>query len=96
MALDTDLAAARTAYFSNADYEEAQSVTKAAAFITACRKLLAVPVTRTANGARDGNELELDPAEIRNQQADARAWLRGQRAAEGENVIHADFTGFRE
>lgn len=94
--LDTEIATARAAYFDNAGYEENNSVSECQAFVTACRKLLAVPVTRTANGARDGNELELQPDLIRLQQDDARRWLAAAIAATNNaGVIHADFTDFR-
>jgi hypothetical protein len=96
-ATDTEIAAARAAYFDNADYEEAASVAKAKAFITACRKLLALPITRSANGARDGNEVELQPDLLERQQSMARQWVAAYAAAnDGAGVIHADFTGFRD
>src|SRR5436190_1631730 len=50
MSLDTQIAAARTAYLENAGYEEEQSLTKAKLFATACRQLLALPLTRSAHG----------------------------------------------
>lgn len=96
MALDADIAAARTAYLENADYEEADSVTKAKAFITACVKLLAVPITRTANAGRDGNELEMNPELIATMRDDARRWLAAAlQSTSNPAVIHADFTDFR-
>lgn len=95
MALDAEISAARTAYLENADYEEDASVTKAKAFITACRKLLAVPITRTANAGREGNELELNPELIAKMLDEARRWLAAELAATSGAVIHADFTDFR-
>lgn len=96
MALDAEIAAARTAYLDNADYEEDASVTKAKAFITACRKLLAVPITRTANAGRDGNELELNPELLARMLDEARRWLAAELSASSGAVIHADFTDFRQ
>lgn len=97
MALDAEIAAARTAYLANADFEETASVTKAKTFITACRKLLAVPITRTANAGRDGNELELNPELLAKMLDEARRWLAAEIAATtGTSVIHADFTNFRQ
>jgi hypothetical protein len=97
-ALDTEIFNARAAYFDNADFEADGSIVKAKLFITACRKLLAVPVTRTAQSGRDGNELELDPEMIARQQDEARRWLASAQAAAagGGGVIHADFTAFRD
>lgn len=97
MALDAEIAAAREAYLTNAGYEENESIAECNAFITATRKLLVLPITRTANGARDGNELELNP-ELLNQMLDqARRWLAAAKAAnDSTSVIHADFTDFRQ
>jgi hypothetical protein len=97
MSLDADIAAARTAYFDNADYEEEESIDKCKSFVTACRKLLGLPITRSANGARDGTEIELNPELIAKQQDDARRWLSAAIAATNNaGVIGVDFTDFRQ
>jgi hypothetical protein len=96
VALDAEISAARDAYFDNAGYEENESLTEAKAFVTACRKLLAVPVTRSAQGGRDGNEIEMDPEQIAKQLDEARRWVAATLAATSGSVIHADFTDFRE
>lgn len=95
MALDADILAARTAYFTNAGYAENGSLAEAKLFATACRKLLAVPLTRVAHGGRGGNETELDPTIIERQLAAATQWIAAELAAASGAVIHADFTGFR-
>jgi len=94
--IEAEIAAARAAFFDNADYEEDADQTKAKAFVTACRKLLALPMTRTAQGGRDGNEMELDPSQIHKLMDEARRWLAQELAAGEGAVLHADFTGFRD
>jgi hypothetical protein len=94
--IEAEIAAARAAYFDNADYEEDADQTKAKSFITACRKLLAMPITRTASGGRDGNELELDPSLLHKAMDEARRWLAQEIAAGSGGVLHPDFTGFRD
>lgn len=96
VALDADILAARTAYFTNADYAEAQDLAKAKLFATACRKLLAVPLTRVAHGGRGGNETELDPTIIERQLQAAVQWIAASLAATSGAVVHADFDRFRE
>jgi hypothetical protein len=97
MALDTDLAAARTAYLTNAAYEEEGDLAKAKLFATACRKLLALPLTRTAKGGRGGDEAELDPTVIERQLDSARRWIAAEAAAQDNSAVrHADFTDFRQ
>jgi len=70
------LAQVQAAYDDNASYEEDGDAAKARAFITACRLLirrLARSVEKSSGSIRQRVELEL--AQIREQQAAAQAWL---------------------
>ncbi|HUU91532.1 MAG TPA: hypothetical protein VM238_10005 [Phycisphaerae bacterium] len=86
------------AYDDNASYEEDQSTTKAAAFITACRFLLRLLPRRTSHGGRSGDETEFEPERIREEIADARAYIaRNSAATSGAfGVRHPSFENFRD
>jgi len=63
------------AYQDNACYEEEGNVTKAKAFLTACRCLLLILPKRAAHGGRGAEEIELSTDLIQQQLADCRQWL---------------------
>lgn len=94
--VQTAIADARSAYFTNAGYDANNSAAECRLFITACRKLLMLP-KRASSGERD-EEVELDLTLIRDQLNDASSWLADavDQADGGGAVIHADFSGFRE
>lgn len=84
----------KNAYLDNASYEEDGSTSKAAAFITACRMLLAKLPKRALHGGR--NEIELDLGQIRKELDQAKTWLAtSSTAATGGGVRFNDFTSFR-
>lgn len=85
------MAEVKAAYFDNASYEEDASATKARAFITACRFLLIMLPKRAMHANR--NEIELEPAQLRNQLLEAKAWLAGQA---GAGVRFSSFESFRD
>lgn len=89
-AREQQIDAATTAYLENADYAEVNSPVKAAAFATACRKLLFLLPKRTAQGG--GTELELDPESLRGELAAALNY-----AASGTGqYLHPSFEGYRD
>jgi molybdopterin biosynthesis enzyme MoaB len=86
----------KAAYYDNASYEEDVSVTKAAAFITACRFLLQQDPKKA--GWRDSATTEWDPEVLERQMAEARDWKAAQATVTtgGPGVTYADFTNFRD
>jgi hypothetical protein len=82
------------AYDDNASYEEDGSVTKANAFITACRILSRRRPTQIGRGDRS-TTLE----SLRQEIADARAWIAAHPVSTGANArtsaTFADFRNFR-
>ncbi len=86
----------RAAFDDNASYEEDDSVTKARAFVTACKLLLRRTPKRASVG-RDGHELELDPAIIKEMMADAQEWVAANEVdSDGASrTTYADFTNYR-
>lgn len=82
-------------YDDNASYEEDSSVTKARAFITACRILL----RRTPKRSRGGNdnEVEFDPTRITKEMEEARQWIASSPSstASAGSVRFPDFSEFR-
>jgi hypothetical protein len=85
------------AYADNANYEENDSLAEAKAFVSACRQLLSPKhlVSRSASGGRAGTEVEYDPGVIEREKDRAQRWIE-QKLGESGNVVHADFTGFRD
>jgi hypothetical protein len=79
------------AYDDNASFEEDQSTSKAAAFVTACRILLA---RRPVSVGVDGRTAAFDAQAIREQLARAQRYLAGARS--GGKVKHLDFSGVRD
>ena len=94
-----DIAALYEAYNDNADYEETNDLAKCKTFITTCRRLLspAVSPKRNVHGGRGSEEVELDLTVVRGELAAAQEWADNYSAsANGDNVIHVDFGGFRD
>ena len=81
-------------YYDNASYEEDASVSKAKAFITACRFLILKFPKKAKEGG--GSETEIDPSQIAREQAHARAWLStvGNASTNG-SVKYSSFENFR-
>lgn len=92
----SDFTDARTAYLANADYAETGSAVKAAAFVTACRKLIVLLPTATQEGESSsgfGGNLSQLRAEIDK----AEGWLAANSTAPSVGgVVHASFENFRD
>lgn len=94
----TSLNEAQEAYHLNADWQEAGSVSKARAFVTAGRRLVAL--LPSAAGGRNSNvayQVEL----IKQQIDDATKWLTanggaGAAGSSGDGITYADFSVGRE
>lgn len=89
------LAEVEAAYADNASYEEDESLTKCAAFITAARILLVKLPKRAAHNERD---VEMDTERISGEIKQAQAWQRANAgvAAGGSGVKHVDLRNFRD
>ena len=85
----------KAAYADSASYAEDGSPAKARAFITACKLLLLwLPRRSAATGGGQGEEIELEPRLIAEQEAEARKWLATySSAADGGS---AKFVSFEE
>ena len=83
------------AYRTNASYEEDASVSKAKAFITACRFLLQMPSRVVHGGRGGGEEMEHDPAVVQEEMKQARRWQSSQPSAGGGGAIYQDFRDMR-
>lgn len=83
-------------YDDNASYEEDSSVTKARAFITACRILLRRQPKRV-RGGNDNHEIEFDPTRISKEMEEARQWISSNPSstASAGSVRFPDFAEFR-
>jgi hypothetical protein len=85
------------AYEDNASYEEDGSVTKAKAFVTACRILLRREPKRYRRG-RDGDEVEIDPQIVASELEYARKWASANDTStttSGPRVKHFSAADFR-
>lgn len=93
MSTPTEIATAEAAYFSNADYAEVRSVSKARAFVTACRKLLLAPSSMVKGSNSISSRIDLFRDELR----DAQKWLERFSPDDipGPLVTKTDFRGFR-
>jgi len=83
-------------YKDNASYEEDGSVSKARAFVTACR-LLIVMLPKRTRGPEDG-ELETDPTRLTKEMEEARQWIANNSSSSASSgaVRLPDFNdGFR-
>lgn len=82
------------AYDDNASYQEDESVTKAQAFITACRLLLR---RRPNQISQNGQSVAFEAGAIQKGLDDAREWLAlNNTSANGGSVRHLDFRCLRE
>lgn len=86
------LAEARAAYLDNADYETALDAAKARRFLTACRQLLILLPSASAQG--QAGSAEFDILRIREEMDDARRWLLDQSATDA-GAVGYDLTEFR-
>lgn len=80
----------RDDYVDNADYAEVNSLTKARAFQTACKRSFLCP----QEISKDGETIRFPDARVIQQElASVEAWI----AANGSGgVKHFDFTGYRD
>lgn len=85
---------ARDAYLDNADYAEAGSVSKARAFVTACRRLkVLLPRVSAENGSR----AEFDPQQLQKELEAAQGYVDSN-PEDGDStgsVALADLRSFR-
>lgn len=81
-------------YLDNSLFENPASVTKAWAFVEACRAMLQRGIVSSEHA---GEKIEFDPKVILQMLNEAKAWIgvNGTVAAGGSGVKHADFAGFR-
>lgn len=82
------------AYHDNADYAETGSIAKARAFVTACRRLLVLQPSESANRE---TTTRFDMKLIQQELEMARQWLAANdtSAADRASVTRADFRNFR-
>lgn len=92
--LDSDSTDAQVnnAYDNSASYAEDGSVTKARAFITACRFLLRRMVKQAGHGPAT---LTLSPELVLQEMRDAQSWLAANPATTNAGVIHYGFKEIR-
>jgi hypothetical protein len=85
----------RDAYLANAGYEEANDITMARAFVTACRQLL---IALPSNMASDGQSASHQINEIRQAMQAAREWInsQAQQTTGNARVNHPSFERFRQ
>ncbi|QDU82669.1 hypothetical protein Pla110_44300 [Polystyrenella longa] len=82
------------AYKDNASYAEDNSVTKARAFITACRFLLLMMPGRSAKGRQQEIEFTQNLQAIKAEQKQASNWMQA-RASANSQYHYADLSDFR-
>ncbi|MCC6494431.1 MAG: hypothetical protein IT424_15580 [Pirellulales bacterium] len=95
--LGAQLASAQEAYLDNADYRSTGSLTKAAEFETACRKLLVLLPQSSRQAGRF--DIAIDTKLIPRELERVTAWLASQPGAVGSlggRVRGFDVTHFRE
>jgi len=82
------------AYDENADYSTTASVTKAKAFVVACRRLRRWAIRSEQNGASS----EFSPDALAEEIASAENWLATRDTSDQSfgHTRHIDFAGFRE
>lgn len=84
-------------YIDNASYAEDASVTKAKAFITACRILLLKLPAEGQQSNRFRGRFDENLKQISNEMDEAKAWLSANDTTrQPGKVIHADFSNFRD
>ena len=90
------LAQVKAAYIDNASYAEDVSVTKAKAFVTACRILL---LKLPAEAGTRESHVRLNPELIQKEMAEARTWIAANDTAStgsaGPRVTFGGFERFR-
>lgn len=92
----SSFAEVKAAYMDNASYAEDNSVTKAAAFITACRFLTLLLPGRASKGRQQEIEFTANLETIEKQMNAASVWLDSANAgASGSQFTYADLRDFR-
>lgn len=98
MATTPTIATVRQSYVTYADYEETGSQASCKAFITACRRLLAL--LPTASGGAQSTSFEFDVSQIRSELEAAQNWLATNQTsadnAANPDVVHYDFSEFSD
>jgi hypothetical protein len=95
----SSLADIRAVYLDNVSYAEDASVTKAKAFITACKALMLTLAERQVHGGRGGGqEIQFNLEMIANEKKTAESWLAGadDTGGSGGGIVHVDFGRFRD
>lgn len=89
------LSEVQDAYDANADYDEDNSLSKAKAFRTACRRLLAKLPSSSLRGYMGGSQqsLQFRLDEIRRALKDSEAWIAMHNSSGAPDVVHPDFSG---
>jgi hypothetical protein len=90
----SDYSDARDVYLANADYAEKGSANKAAAFVTACRKMI-VLLPSEVQGGTSRTKADENLRQLREEMEQAQRWL----ASNGTNsvvVVHPSFANFRD
>jgi hypothetical protein len=86
-------------YDDNASWEEDASLSKAKAFLTACRFLLRYAKVQSRTGRGTGASQEMDYDTIRSEMNEARAFVADQEASASSStnpsVTHADWQALR-
>lgn len=82
-----------SAYDDNASFEENQSATQAAAFITACVILLRRRPTQMTVG---GQTMAFEEGSVRGELRRARRWYAMNRSGSGAGVRFIDVSGLRD
>lgn len=83
------------AYLDNASYEEDASVTKAKAFVTACRFLIRFPARTQVGGRGAGHEMEFDLKTLREEITAAQDWIAVNDEPAAGRTTFGDFSDFR-
>jgi len=92
----SDYTDARDAYLANADYAETGSTDKAAAFVTACRKLIGLLPSEVQGGASRTRSDE-NLRQLREEISEAQQWIDAVgMAASSAAVVHTSFCNFRD
>lgn len=90
-----DIQAVANAYFDNADYDEAGSVTKAKAFQTACVRLIGLRPQLLQKGGQGANlHAQFNVSELRFQLQRVDSWLSANDTAD-PSIVYPNFTDDR-
>jgi len=95
MSLDSTstLAQIRAAYADNVSYAENDSLAECAAFIAACRLLVAKLPERVVHGGRNSEEIGLNIEVLERRLQAAEKWHASKRGA--SRYVHPSFADFR-